>query len=74
MVMAAQEGSKVDDVHGGHAGCEERLVVIVNWERPAAWKGIPIIQTIRACEDDIPEPGRRVGLRPELWIVSAEHI
>src|SRR5439155_14161263 len=74
MVIAAQEGSKVDDVHGWHAGCEERQVVILNWERLTDWKGIAIIQTIRTFEDDIPEPGRGVGLRPELRIASADHI
>src|SRR5439155_13172975 len=74
MVVAAQEGSKVDDVHGRYAGRGKRQVIVLDRKSTSAWKSIPITQPFRAREDQLPEPRRRVGLRPELRIASAHHI
>src|SRR5439155_17069677 len=74
MVVAAQEGSKVDDVHGRYAGRGKRQVIVLDRECSSVWKSIPVTEPFRAREDQLPEPRRRVGLRPELRIASADHI
>src|SRR5207249_626821 len=48
MVVAAQEGSKVDDVHCRYAGRDKGQVVVLNGRRTSARKGVPIIHTVRA--------------------------
>src|SRR5947208_3372402 len=72
--IVEQEVSKVYDVDCRYAGREKGQVIVLDRECSSVWKSIPVTQPFRAREDQLPEPERRVGLRLELRVASADHI